>query len=483
MGSATGVLKSFLSKPVAANFLLGMSEAYPRMMIGTVLTYWLTEPEYGVSSESIGLFAAVTTPYVLKLGWSPLADRLHLGRLTRTLGQRIGWLVVVMALMAIAVMGLVATGPGISLQLTFLFALLFGLGGAMHDTIVDAYRIEIMKEEHYGPGATLLTWGYRTLTLFMAWAAPYYSDSLGWPLLFALSLVSLVPLVVVMIWVGEPDARASEAVDEDGERVSLYLQKDRGFRPGLAAVGGFLYASAVLPFREFTTRRAWLAVLLFVMFFKLSDAVVSALITDFLRNGAGFDKDVLASVKGVVGGVMLWVGISAAALIYAALGMYRTLMLTVILMGVTNLGFAWLANLPMDFAGFVAQAPAEGGDTAKGWFDWLAVFDGRAQALALVISAENFVSGMSAMVLVAFLSHMTSRAFAATQYALLSSMASLGYTLVGSFSGFLKTALGWEMFFILSAVMAVPAIFLLLAIWNHPGAQITSAGAAPDKVA
>jgi PAT family beta-lactamase induction signal transducer AmpG len=73
---------------------------------------------------------------------------------------------------------------------------------------------------------------------------------------------------------------------------------------------------------------------------------------------------------------------------------------------------------------------------------------------------------MALTALVTYLSSLCSPAFTATQYALLSSLALLGRTVVASTGGILSERIGWVRFFLLTSVIALPAV--LLFVWIGP---------------
>jgi MFS transporter, PAT family, beta-lactamase induction signal transducer AmpG len=83
-------------------------------------------------------------------------------------------------------------------------------------------------------------------------------------------------------------------------------------------------------------------------------------------------------------------------------------------------------------------------------------------ALALTISIENFTSAIGTVVFIAYLSALcTSPAHTATQFALLTALASFGRTTLASVTGFVAAATGWVTFFALCAAAAIPGLALL----------------------
>ena len=78
------------------------------------------------------------------------------------------------------------------------------------------------------------------------------------------------------------------------------------------------------------------------------------------------------------------------------------------------------------------------------------------------VGVENFTDGLADAAFVTYLSMLTSRAFTATQYALLSSLAAVPLRTLAGTSGWLAEWLGWSWFFVLTTVAALPAMGIML---------------------
>src|SRR5262244_1383861 len=85
-------LAVYLRPRVLIVLFLGLSGGLPLALSGATLLVWATER--GLDLKTIGLFAAVGTPYTVKWLWAPMIDALHLPVLTRLLGRRRSWLLV-----------------------------------------------------------------------------------------------------------------------------------------------------------------------------------------------------------------------------------------------------------------------------------------------------------------------------------------------------------------------------------------------------
>jgi len=195
--------------------------------------------------------------------------------------------------------------------------------------------------------------------------------------------------------------------------------------------------------------------LVFIVLYKLGDAFAGSLMTPFLLQAMAYSSAEVGVVNKIIG---LWLTIGGALLggaLMLKLGLWRALMLFGVLQMASNVGFWWLANagkgqlpgltIPAFDLGFVqlAQAtPVDGG-------------------LLLVIAAENISGGMGTAAFVALLMALCNQRFTATQFALLSAFASVGRVWVGPLAGVLAEAIGWPTFFVVSTVLAAPALVML----------------------
>jgi len=137
------------------------------------------------------------------------------------------------------------------------------------------------------------------------------------------------------------------------------------------------------------------------------------------------------------------------------IGMWRALMAFGILQAASNLGFWWLAQYGAGSLGALT-VPA---------FDWGFVKLAQATqvdgSLLMVVALENLSGGMGTAAFLAFMMSLCNQRFTATQFALLSAFASVGRVWVGPLAGVLAEAIGWPDFFLVSIVLALPALWLL----------------------
>lgn len=390
---------------------LGFSSGLPLALTGATLALWLAKT--GVDKTTIGVFALVGIPYTLKFLWAPALDGLRLPLLTRLLGRRRGWAIVTQIALALSVLALGTADPGARIGLTAALALLVSFCSASQDIVVDAYRVEILREHEQGAGAAAIQIGYRIGMLASGAGALYIADGLGWMAAFW-SMAALVGVGMAAILLN-PEPPPPENMKTAENRTP----------------GEWLHDHVISPFADFLARPGWVAILLFILLFKFGDAVAGVMTSPFYVE-IGFSLTEIANVSKVFGLGATIAGAVIGGVMVARLGIMRALVIAGILQMASNLMF-------------VAQAAA-GYDIAM---------------LTLTIAVENLSGGMGTAAFVAYLSSLCSFAFTATQYALLSSFMAVGRTVLSSSGGWLADRMDWISFFLISTAAAVPGLVLL----------------------
>lgn len=406
-----GILAAFATPSAGTLCLLGFGSGLPFLLIGYTLSIWLRE--YGMSLGAIGLLSYVTFFYVFKFLWAPLLDRWR-APVLGGLGRRRGWLALSILLLVAALAGMGMTGPD-HLPAFIALAALAGLAGATQDTMVDAYRIEIAPQEAQAALAATYTLGYRFGLILSGAGALFIAQYSTWRITYlCMAAALMVPLVTTLL-MPEP---------------ASYQARMRGsFRE-----------SFVGPFADFFRRQGVLmalAVLLFIGLFKLPDQMLGVIAGPFYID-AGYSKEQIATVSKLYG---VWIGIAGAFLggvSVAALGLRRSLLIGALGLALSNLLYLLMALNP-----------------------------GQTWAFVATISGDNSTLGFAGVVLVAYLSSLTSLEFTATQYALLSSFSNLPGKLVGGMAGFMVEQWGYARFFIFSSSFILPTLVLLGCLWRR----------------
>lgn len=402
-------LRPYTEREPLAALMLGVSSGFPYAMIGATLTTRLAQD--GIDKRSVTAFSLAFLVYNFKFLWAPLVDSVRLPLLGR-LGQRVSWLLFAGTLVMLAVAWLAMLDPRASLAMMAMAAVAVGIAGATYDIVIDAYRIELLRPEQLGTGSGMSQYGWRIGSVAAGSLALYVAARHGWTLAYLLCAMFALPAMLTGLMVGEPARHVVVAVH-------------RGWRQAWHAVIG--------PLVEFMRRRGSVLVLLFILLHKIGDTLAN-LTLRLLLNDLGFSNDEIATYDVGVGFIAMLAGIFIGGVMYAWLGMKRSVLVALVLMAVSNLSFAWLA--------------AAGHSNAL---------------LAFTIGFENLASGIGGVVVVAYLSALCNLAFTATQYALLSAAASIvGRLLTGTTAGALIEWMGYVQFYLFTTVIALPGVFLYL---------------------
>jgi len=401
-------------------FLLGISSGFPLTLLLATMTFWLSR--VGIDKSTIGFAIGLTTPYTLKFLWAPLVDKLPLPVLTRMFGQRRAWLFFIQALLFAALWQLGASDPANHIGTFALWAILVAFLSATQDIVIDAYRIEILSEEELPHGTAMNQFGYRTGNLLAGAGTIFLASSegagLGWAAAYGITAFCVLPAAIGALFAGP----------------GRYIERQA--RQAGASLGAWLAETIVNPFREFLGRHGAFLVLGFVLIYKIGDAMGQTMLAPMIVE-LGFSDTEYVAVNKFVGFAALIVGSALGAPFIAWLGMGRALFVSGLMMMLSNFLFSLLA-----LAGHSTPM------------------------LALAVGTENFTSGIGLTVFVTYLSGLSSLAYTATQFALLSSFAAVGRTWLSTPSGYLAEGLGWVWFWAFTVVVAVPGMLLLWIMWR-----------------
>ena len=406
-----GSLAIYREPRLLAILLMGFSSGLPLALTGATLGIWLAEA--GLSLTAIGLFALVGTAYNFKFVWSPIIDRLPLPVLTRLLGRRRGWAVVIQILLGLAIVALGFADPRIDPWWTALGAVAVAFLSASQDIVLDAYRVELLEDHEQAAGAAATQVGYRFGMLAAGAGALYLATYFGWQATYAVMGALMAVGILTVLATREPDREGTAA------------------KPVPTSLGAWLQDAVVAPFADFVTRPNWILILVFVVLYKFGDALAGTVSSPFYV-AMGFSKIEIANVSKIFGVVSTLVGVALGGVVTYRLGLVRGLMVCGVLQMLSNLMFAIQAMVGYDIPMLMAT-----------------------------IAIENVTGGMGSAAFVAYLSSLCNVSYTATQYALLSSLAATARTMLSSSGGWLAESLGWVPFFLLTVLAAVPGLLLL----------------------
>jgi MFS transporter, PAT family, beta-lactamase induction signal transducer AmpG len=423
-------VRQYLEPAPLAAFFLGVSSGAPYALIAATLTTRLAQD--GIDKRSITAFSVALLVYNLKWLWAWVVDGVRLPVLGR-LGQRVSWLVFAGLLVIAAVANLALANPAASLASAAAAAILVGVAGATFDIVIDAYRIESLEPRQLGVGSGMSQYGWRIGSVAAASLALFIAARVNWQLAYIACASLALPAMIVGLVMGEPKRR----------RVVVQ-------RAGLGAA----MRSVVDPLLEFVSRKGAFLVLLFILLHKIGDTLAN-LTFRLLFNDLQFTNDEIALYDVGVGFWAYLAGVFLGGMLYARLGMKRSVMLSLWLMAVSNLSFAALAW--------------------SGKSNW---------AMAGAIGFENLSSGIGGVTVVAYFSALCDLRYTAFQYSLITAGASvIGRILTGATAGALIETLGYVNFYLITTIAAVPGLVLFWLMMRAGFVDAAEkAGSAPDPV-
>ena len=393
-------LEILRSPRVAAVLLLGFSSGLPLALTGGTLQAWLTVS--GADIMTIAWFSWIGIPYLLKFLWSPLMDRY----VPPFLGRRRGWMLLTQLALVAGIAGMAISPPNANLWLLGFLALWVAFASASQDIVIDAYRADVLPAQERGMGAAVSVLGYRIAMLASGGLALILADQIGWrQTFFAMAALMGVGLATSLA-APEPALRGTPP---------------RSLREAV-----------VEPLRDLLLRRGALQLLALIALYKFGDALAGTLTTAFLIRGVGFSLTDVGTINKALGLVSLLAGGLVGGLLLVRMSLTRALLLFGVLQAISNLSFALLAWAGKSYP-----------------------------LLVFAVGFENLASGMGTAAFVAFAMALCNHSFSATQYALLSALASLGRILFGPVTGGLVEAMGWANFFVLTFVAALPGLWLV----------------------
>jgi PAT family beta-lactamase induction signal transducer AmpG len=395
-------LTVFRSRRMAVLFVLGFSSGLPLLLTGQTLQAWLTAE--GVPLGRIAAVSSVGLAYTCKFAWAPLLDRFRLP----VLGRRRGWVLAFQLGLVAAIAAMSQLDPGRDPAAVVAVAIAIAVLSASQDVVIDAYMTDVLAPHERAAGASVNVIGYRIATVASSSLAFVMADHVVWPAIW-LTMAAFMALAAAATVIAEEPAVAA--------------------RPPRT-----IAQSLVLPFADFWRRYRGgaIAVLGFAAIYRFGDYFAQALVIAFLRRGAGFDFTEIAVVYKLIGFAGIVVGGMLSGVLVARFGMRRMLLGFGALSAATHLLYVWLAIAGKSIAVF-----------------------------CVAVACDTTANAMGAAAFVGFLMSVCSPAVSATQFALLTSLTSVGQRVFGPLADRVVEAIGWPGYFAVCAAMVLPGLALV----------------------
>jgi len=389
-----------------------VSGLVPALIGGSLLQAWVSDA--GVDIKVIGLLTGVATPYTLKFLWAPLLDRFPL-----PLGRRKGWILLSQVSLLGAIFYMSTLNPAGGVAHIATVAVVIAYLGATLDIALDAWRREYLNDNEIALGLSTNTFSYLiAFRLIGGSLALILADTLPWSMVYQLMGVFVLPAMVSILLSKEPKVDAAPP------------QK--------------FYDSVVLPFVDFFQRKGAIFLLLFILLYKLGDNMGGALTTKFFLD-LTYTKTEIGLIGKWIGWLAIAIGSIAGGVVMLRMKIRNALFIFGILQAVSTATFAILVVAPHSIT-----------------------------ILGSIIAFENLTAGLGTAAYSTLIARLTNKKFTATQYALLTSVMGVPRYLSGTPTGYLVEWLGWIPFFILCGLVAIPGIFMSLAIKEDDGGMISN---------
>lgn len=419
------IFQALKRKRMWINLLMGFSAGLPIMLVFSTVKIWMRRE--GIDLSTVGMMSWVALPYSLNFIMGPILDRY----IPTQLGRRRSWILMAQIGIVAALVALSFGNPKVSVVFCVVMTLLLAFFSATQDVAIDAYKREILPDEEIGMGSSIYVYGYRVAMLMASGVGLWMVDPTTLGLTFNqmfLFIASLMSVGVVATFIAvEPKV---ESNGTENHNLKDYV---------------------IEPFKEFFSRqgvKVGAIILSFIFLFKFGDALAGTMLGPFYVD-MGYSNRVIAEVTKGIGFISTMVGLGVGALAIFRFGIVKCLVGFGILQAISTALFSILAF-----------------ESLKGsWW-----------GLAFVVGFEDFAAGLGTTALISFMASMTDKRYTATQYALFASLAALGKTLFGGFSGIIVEKVGYVTFFYMGSAIAIPGLILIYFVYKIQNEGLAHAG-------
>ena len=434
----------YLDKRMLRILLLGVMSGFPWVLIGSALSLWLKEND--LSRTTIGWAGLIFSVYAINFLWAPLIDRLHLPYLSKKIGHRKSWIILMQIIIFISLLAWSFLDPSESLLLVIIVGLGIAISSATQDITIDALRIEQIEENEKdllsaGAAISVVGWwtGYKIGGLVSLISADILQEQ-GvenyWQISFLILSTIITLCSIGLLFIPEKNSLDKIKFQELADRK---IVNKIGASNSFVKIFAWFYGTVISPLLSFfkkNTLNVAFAILGFIFLFKIGEAFLGRMSLVFYKE-IGFSKTDIALYSKGVGWLTTVLFTLLGGLFAVRTGLVKAMFVCGILMALTNIMFSFLA--------------------------WA----GNSETLfAFTVLVDDLAAAFATVAFVGFISALVDRNYTATQYALLASIGTAGRTLFASSSGMIVDWLNgnWIIFFIITALMVIPSLVCLFLI-------------------
>ena len=436
----------YYDKRMLRILLLGAISGFPWVLIASSLSLWLKEE--GLSRSTIGWAGLIFGVYAFNYMWAPIIDRVQIPYLTKKLGHRRGWIVLMQVIILLCLVVWSVINPTENLALLISVGLIIAIASATQDITVDALRIEQINENEgksmaAGAAMAVVGWwtGYKLGGVVALFTAEFF-ENLGvsdyWQTTFLILGILIILMNIGLMFVHEPIQTDRQAKQKETDQL---IEKKLGSSNFVTNFIAYITGTIGGPIINFFKKNGFAiaaGILAFVFLFKIGEAFMGRMSIVFYKE-IGFSKGQIAIYSKGLGWITTVIFTLLGGLMAMRAGTIKTMFFAGGLMAITNLLFAVLA------------------------------WTGKSEILfAIAVIADDITAAFATVAFVAFISLLVDRTYTATQYALLASIGTAGRTTLASSSGALVDWLNgdWGTFFVLTTIMVIPSLLCLWLIKN-----------------
>ena len=410
-------------------WLIGLMSGFTIMITGNTLNFWLARE--GVDIKTIGIFALISLPYAINFIWAPVFDTHSIPFLSKMVGYRTSWVIIIQLLLCAAVFLISTISPSENLLLFGVIGLIISFLSSAQDTVLGALRTEIVDSNKQGQISGIYVFGYRIGMLLSSSGAIYIAAYISWNLVYELFSVIILafPLLLLLSINGMEENSSGLDKSDIGNSITNINSKTKILNKRWILKLRNLIKNILLPIG---TTRYIIIVLVFLILYRLPDNFIAMMINPFLIN-IGYDEFEIATAGKFFGISAAIIGGVIAGFAMKYLNIFRSLLIFGILHGLAHMLF------------IVQQ-----------------IYGKNVYLLFLVTGFESITGGMAMTAYIGYIASLCKGKFKATQYSFLTSMMGLSRSILPTFSGYIVASYGWKMFYLFTSIATIPALVLIM---------------------